>query len=99
MLNNECEVDKQINDFMVYCWYQGCWFDQIWKNTEGKWLYILRSINDAAIVWYEGIPEPLEDGSFSETDMEQWINLSEQSGQTTASILKDITGFYPIPKD
>ena len=25
MLNDQCDIDKQINDFMVYCWYQGCW--------------------------------------------------------------------------
>jgi hypothetical protein len=69
------------------------------KNSGGKWLYILRSLNDSAIVWWEGIPEAREDGTYAEDDMEQWINLSEQTGQTMAQIFKDISGFYPIPKD
>jgi hypothetical protein len=25
MWNNQCDIDETINDFMVYCWYQGCW--------------------------------------------------------------------------
>jgi hypothetical protein len=58
-----------------------------------KWLYILRSLNDAGIVWYEGIP----DGRVSEEELSKWNELGEQTGLTTAQILKDITGFYPIP--
>jgi hypothetical protein len=55
----------------------------------------LRSINDAAIVWYEGIPE----GQVTEEDLTKWNELGEQTGLTTAEILQDITGFYVVPDD
>jgi hypothetical protein len=25
MVTNQCELDRQVNDISVYCWYQGCW--------------------------------------------------------------------------
>ena len=25
MINNQCDIDETINDFMIFCWYQGCW--------------------------------------------------------------------------
>lgn len=62
-------------------------------SSGNKILYVLRAVNDAAIVWYEGIPE----GERTEEVIEQWGHLSEQTGVTMAEILQDITGFYPIP--
>lgn len=64
-------------------------------ESGSKILYVLRAINDAAIVWYEGIPE----GERTEEVIEQWAHLSEQTGITMAQILQDITGFYPIPDE
>jgi hypothetical protein len=40
----------------------------------------MKAINDAAIVWWEGIPETEE----GEEDRKQWMKLSEQTGDTTA---------------
>ena len=57
MLTNDCDIDHIVNDYMVYCWYRGCWPEQMLAQVENKFLYILRAINDAAIVWYEGIPD------------------------------------------
>lgn len=65
------------------------------KQTGSKWLYVLRSVNDAAIVWYEGIPE----GRISDEDLTEWNRLGEQTGLTAAEILQDITGFYVVPDD
>ena len=62
-------------------------------SSGNKMLYVLRAVNDAAIVWYEGIPE----GERTEEVIEQWAHLAEQTGVTMAEILQDITGFYPIP--
>jgi hypothetical protein len=25
MWNTKCNIDETTNDFMVYCWYKGCW--------------------------------------------------------------------------
>jgi hypothetical protein len=63
-------------------------------SSGNKILYVLRAVNDAAIVWYEGIPE----GERTEEKILQWGHLSEQTGVTMAEIMQDITGFYPIPK-
>ena len=48
-----------------------------------------RALIDAAIVWYEGVPEGEED------DVTQWHNLSRQTGETVAEIIKEITNFTP----
>ena len=95
MLTTECNIDKTMNDYMLFCWYRGCWPDQLLQGLEDKWLYVLRNVNDAGIVWYEGIPE----GTVNEEDTAKWIELSEQTGQNAAGIFMDLTGFYPIPKD
>lgn len=55
----------------------------------------MRALNDAAIIWYEGIPE----GDMTDEAIDQWSHLSESTGTTMAQILQDITGFYPIPND
>jgi hypothetical protein len=52
-------------------------------------------MNDAAIVWYEGVPDEYE----SDKDIETWIVLSETTGRTSAEIFIDLTGFVPVPKD
>lgn len=64
-------------------------------SSGNKILYVMRAINDAAIIWYEGMPE----GKMTEEDIKAWSKLSEQTGITMAQILQDITGFYPIPND
>ena len=93
---NECDIDTTINDFMVFCWYKGCWPRQMLSQSLSKILYVLRALNDAAIVWYEGIPE---EESVNGQDIEEWAKLSEQSGLTLAQVIKDLTDFAPIPKD
>lgn len=83
MFNNQCDIDETINDFMVFCWYRGCWPKQILLSSGNKILYVMRAINDAAIVWYEGIP----DGTITEADLVAWEKLSESTGSTMAQIL------------
>lgn len=58
MWNNQCDIDEGIYDFMVFCWYRGCWPEQMLGNSEARWLYMLRDVNDALIVWQEGKPTP-----------------------------------------
>jgi hypothetical protein len=67
----------------------------MWEHIEKNFLYILRNINDAAIVWYTGVPQKFE----SDEDIETWVTLSETTGRSTAQIFKDLTGFFPIAKD
>lgn len=96
MFNNQCDVDETIYDFMIFCWYRGCWPKQMVKQTGATWLYILRSVNDAAIVWYEDTPE----GQVTEDDLKQWIFVAEQTGLSSAQIMQDFTGFeYIEPED
>ena len=64
-------------------------------QSGSKILYVMRAINDAAIIWYEGIP----DGRISEEDLTSWDKLSESTGITVAQILQDVTGFFPIPNE
>ena len=60
-------------------------------------MYILRAVNDAGIVWKEGIAEMRKHPELPyESESEQLAKLSAQTGQTLAEILQDITGFYPI---
>jgi hypothetical protein len=80
MFNNQCDIDETINDFMVFCWYRGCWPKQILLSSGNKILYVLRAINDAAIIWYEGVPE----GKMSDEDIQKWEKLSESTGTTLA---------------
>ena len=87
MLSDKCSFDKTINDFYIYCWNHGCRLDEIGNNAENNFLYMTRSLIDAAIVWYEGVPETHEDKK------EQWAALSRQTGETFAEIIKEFTGF------
>jgi hypothetical protein len=95
MFNTQCGVDETVNDFMVFCWYRGCWPRQIMLQSGSKILYVMRAINDAAIIWYEGIP----DGKMSQEDLKSWDKLAESTGLTVAQILQDLTGFYRIKDD
>lgn len=57
MVTNECGLDHTFNDFSTFCWYRGCWPMQFLHKMGNQWLYVLRTINDAAIVWKEGMKE------------------------------------------
>ena len=70
MWGEKCKIDHTLADLYVYCWNEGCQLGEMWENTEANFLYMTRAIIDAAIVWYEGIPES------EEVDQEQWHNLS-----------------------
>ena len=48
-----------------------------------------RALIDAAIVWYEGVPESQEE------NLEQWHALSRQTGESSAEIVKEFVGFIP----
>lgn len=96
MFSNDCGIDHLANDFCTYCWYRGCWPMQIIFKLGDKWLYILRSINDAGIVWKEGMQELLAKNSDYTTEGEEYAKLSTQTGQTLAEIFQDVTGFYPV---
>lgn len=76
MLSAKCGLNVAMNDFMLFCWYRGCQPQQYWTHIKKNFLYILRNINDAAIVWYEGVPEEYDE----EKDIEQWISISETTG-------------------
>jgi len=95
MFTQKCSLNYAVNDFMLFCWYRGCQPIQMWEHIEKNFLYILRNINDAAIVWYTGVPQKFE----SDEDIETWVTLSETTGRSTAQIFKDLTGFFPIAKD
>ena len=56
MASDKCKVDLTFNDFLYFCWNDGCTFAETGGNIENNWLYMTRSIIDAAIVWYEGVP-------------------------------------------
>jgi len=95
MLTTKCGMLTCMNDFMMFCWYRGCQPIQVWEHIEAKFLYVLRNINDAAIVWYTRVPESYE----SDDDIETWVTLAETTGQAAAHIFIDLTGFFPITKE
>ena len=67
-----------------------------------QWLYILRDLNDTAIVWYtnrqnysdNGLGELQEE---SVEERQKWYDLAEACGKTVAEMLHDLTGFHRIP--
>jgi hypothetical protein len=79
---------------MIFCWYNGCYPQQMLLESGSKFLYILRTLNDAAIIWYESVPE---EGRIDDENLQTWMSLSEQTGSTFAKIIQDITEFKPIP--
>ena len=102
MIVDTCELSQLSNDYWIYCWYQGCFPRQVWSNLRSQWLYILRDLNDTAIVWYTNRQEYATDGGqdlqeVSEEQQQQWYDLAEAGGRTVAEILHDLTGFHRIP--
>jgi len=89
MWSDKCKIDQTINDFYVFCWNNGCATSEIVSNSELNFLYMTRALIDAAIVWYEGIPESQEE------NLAQWDNLARQTGETVAEIIKEATAFEP----
>jgi hypothetical protein len=89
MWGEKCTIDRAANDLYLFCWNNGCRFEDILFNTEANVLYMTRAMIDAAIVWYEGIPENRH------TDIPKWFRLSQQTGETVAEIIKEMTDFIP----
>ena len=87
MWSEKCQLDKTFNDVFLFCWNKGCYPEELWGNTENNFLYMTRALIDAAIVWFEGIPTELEENK------DQWHNLSRQTGETCAEIIKEISNF------
>jgi len=86
MLTNTCGLDHTFNDFSTYCWYRGCWPMQFLYKSGDRFLYILRALNDAAIVWREGIAEANDPSIALDAKQEKWAKLSAQTGTTLAEI-------------
>ena len=82
MVSDICKLDETFNDFYIYCWNVGCQPSDMLVNTEMNFLYMFRSLIDAAIVWYEGVPPDIN------TNFKQWVQLSRQTGETFAQIIK-----------
>ena len=61
----------------------------IYENFLENVLYMTRALIDAAIVWYEGVPESIDENP------EQWHSLSRQTGESSAEIVKEFIGFTP----
>ena len=57
MWSDKCKIDSTINDLHVFCWNYGCTANEMWEHTELNFLYMTRAMIDAAIVWFEGVPE------------------------------------------
>ena len=58
---------------------------QMVYNSGDKFLYILRAMNDAGIVWKEGIQELRKHQDMSyESESDEYSKLSAQTGQTLA---------------
>ena len=89
MGSEKCTIDKTLNDVYLYCWNDGCRLDELWGHTEKNFLYMTRAIIDAAIVWYEGIPES------EESDLDQWHRLARQTGESVSEIIKQFINFTP----
>jgi hypothetical protein len=89
MWSDKCQVDMTVNAVYVYMWNYGFEPVMIWENFLENALYMTRAIIDAAIVWYEGVPESTEE------NLEQWHNLSRQTGESASEIVKEFIGFKP----
>lgn len=57
MFSDKCTIDQTVNDLYVYMWNYGFEPIMLWENFLANVLYMTRAIIDAAIVWYEGVPE------------------------------------------
>ena len=65
-----CGVDNLINALYIYMWNYGFEPIMLYENLLDNFLYMTRALIDAAIVWWEGVPESRDD------DLEQWHALS-----------------------
>uniref|UniRef100_A0A7S3FXN9 Uncharacterized protein n=1 Tax=Strombidium rassoulzadegani TaxID=1082188 RepID=A0A7S3FXN9_9SPIT len=97
MLGTQCDVGDTMNEFMVFCWYKGCWPKQILNDSINRVWYILREINTAAILWFEEIPSG--DEIDPEADPQPYLKIAEQVGGSVAVILKELTDFKPVPRE
>ena len=79
MIFSQCGFDDSVNAMATYCWYRGCWPMQILYKSGKKFLYIFRAINDAAIVWVEGMRKSPK--------IEDWRKISQGTGKAAAGIL------------
>ena len=57
MWSDKCTVDDLLNDVFTFCWVNDCTSTSQWNNTKLHFLKMLRSLNDAGIVFFEGIPK------------------------------------------
>jgi len=78
-----------INDVYIFMWNFGFEPIMIYENFLENVLYMTRALIDAAIVWYEGVPESIE------VNHDQWHALSRQTGESSAEIVKEFIGFVP----
>ena len=65
----ECHIIQTLQELSVFCWYRGCWPNSNWVQYLGRFLYVLRSVNDGAIDWYNEVPALIA-GTES---MEHWV--------------------------
>lgn len=99
MLTDQCAIYHTWNDFMVYCWYQGCWPSlDVWQYGI-KGLYVARALNDAAIFWYEGMPsravEEVEDPGMSLDLTKEKKDEPEKEGETEEETKEGEAGEEP----
>ena len=89
MVSDICRIDQTINDLYIYMWNYGFEPVMLYENLLDNILYMTRALIDAAIVWYEGVPDSIDD------NLEQWHTLSRQTGESSAEIIKEFLGFVP----
>ena len=87
MATEQCSIQQTFNDIFLFCWNQGCNPDEVGLNFETNFLYMTRDIIDAAIVWYEGIPDDIE------SEIDQWHELAMQTGDSVAGIINEFIAF------
>ena len=89
MIFNTCALDRTGQEFMEFCWYRGCWPRELVLKSQDKWLYILRDINDEAIVWQDAAQK-------KEDNDEKWAKVCQGTGKAVAEMFMDVTGFTLI---
>lgn len=89
MFFNTCSIDHTMQEFMEFCWYRGCWPKELVLKSQDKWLYILRDVNDEAIVWQDAATD-------KEDNDEKWAKVCQGTGKAVAEMFMDVTGFTNI---
>jgi hypothetical protein len=89
MFSDKCRIDQTFNDVFIYMWNNEFEPTMLWHNFLNNFLYMTRALIDAAIVWWEGVPDSITE------DYEQWHALSRQTGESSAEIVKEFIGFTP----